>query len=66
MAANGEKVTRNFCFSTLQSNVRGLQDQCKEDADPDDLEFDYEALRKNWEEYLTSQGKIISRKRLHT
>ena len=52
MAGSGEKVARDFCLPTLNNDVRGLQEECRnEDADPDDLEFDYEALRKAWEEY---------------
>ena len=50
MAANSDNVARDFCLSTLQNNVRGfsgLQDQCRyKDADPDNLEFAYKALRK--------------------
>ena len=47
MAGSGEKVVIEFCSSTLHNIVRGLQDECRnEDADPDNLEYDYEALRK--------------------
>ena len=54
MAANAEKAARNFCLSTLQNNVRVLQDKYrKKEADPDYLEFNHEALRKAWEEYIT-------------
>ena len=38
MAGTGEKVARDFCLSTLQNNVRQVQDECRnEDADPNDL-----------------------------
>ena len=61
MAGSGEKVTRDFCLSTLRNDLSGLQDECnKHDADPDDLEFDYEALKKAWEEYLSSQMSYLS------
>jgi len=38
-----------------------LQDECRvEDDDPDNLEFDYETLRKAREEYLTLQISYLS------
>ena len=51
-----EKVARDFSLSALRNDMNGLQEECKkDDADPDDLEFDYEALKKVWDEYLSSQ-----------
>ena len=61
MAANGEKVAQDIYLSTLQNNVRGLQDECRnEDTDSEDLHFDYEALSMVWEDYLMSQMYYLS------
>ena len=61
MAANGEKVAQEIYLSTLQNDVRGLQDECRnEDTDSNNLQFDYEPLRKVWEDYLTSQMYYLS------
>ena len=61
MAANGDKVSQDICLSTLQNNFRGLQDECRnEDTDSNNLQFDYEPLRKVWEDYRTSQMYYLS------
>ena len=61
MAGSKEKVARDFCLSSLRNDIKGLQDECKkDDVDPDDLEFDYEALKKAWEEYLSSQKTYLA------
>ena len=61
MAANGEKVAQDIYLSTLQNDVRGLQDECRNgDTDSNNLQFDYEPLRKVWEDYLTSQMYYLS------
>ena len=56
-----EKVARDFSLSALRNDMNGLQEECKkDDADPDDLEFDYEALKKVWDEYLSSQKSYLA------
>ena len=61
MTGSSEKVARDLCLSALRNDVAGLQATCSnDDADPDDLEFDYEATKKAWDEYLNSQRSYIA------
>ena len=61
MAGIPEQVARDFSLSSLNSEIKSLRDNLKaSNVDADDLEFDYESVKKAWEEYLAAQKALLS------
>ena len=61
MAGIPEQVARDFSLSALNSEIKSLRDNLKaSNVDADDLEFDYESVKKAWEEYLAAQKALLS------
>ena len=56
-----EKNTRDFNLSALKSYIENLNKECKEDdVDLDDVEYEYEAVKQAWADYLHSQKNFIA------
>ena len=56
-----EKATRDFNLSALKSYIENLNEECKKvDIDPVDIEYEYEAVKEAWTDYLHSQRSFIA------
>ena len=56
-----EKNTRDFNLTALKSYIENLNKECKEgDVDLDDVEYEYDAVKQAWTDYLHSQKNFIA------
>ena len=56
-----EKNTRDFNLTALKSYIENLNKECKEgDVDLDDVEYEYDAVKQAWSDYLHSQKDFIA------
>lgn len=56
-----EKNTRDFNLSALKIYIENLNRECKEEeVDLDDVEYEYEAVKQSWADYLQSQMEFIA------
>ena len=56
-----EKNTRDFNLSALKNYIENLNKECKNvEVDLDDVEYEYEAVKQAWTDYLHSQKNFIA------
>ena len=56
-----EKNTRDFNLSALKNYIENLNNECKKgEVDLDDVEYEYEAVKQAWADYLHSQKDFIA------
>ena len=56
-----EKNTRDFNLTALKSYIENLNNECKKgEVDLDDLEYEHEAVKQAWADYLHSQKNFIA------